>query len=145
MKCGPLIYKRLARNCVDMKSIRLLGVVVVFYGFSYLSYGVLQILGSILSWYASAIHVHVIGLNLCIGIAAIVIGVGLLLLRKWARIAWLVTVSLLVLEHCLVLFLWYVRGNQDLTSQGFNVVATSFLALSSWIILTTERTKKHFR
>ena len=127
-----------------MRLIRLLGVVVIFYGFSYLLYGLLQILGSILSWYASAMHVHVIGLNLCIGTTTTVIGIGLLLLRKWARIAWLVTVSLLVLEHCLVLFLWYVRGNQDLTSQGFNVVATSFLALSSWIILTTERTKKHF-
>ena len=128
-----------------MRLIRLLGVVVIFYGLSYLLHALLQILGSILSWYASSLHVHVIGLNLCIGTAATVIGVGLLLLRKWARIAWLVTVTLLVLEHCLVLFLWYVRGNQDLTSQGFNVVATSFLALSSWIILTTERTKKHFR
>ena len=127
-----------------MKSIRLLGVVVVFYGFSYLSYGVVQILGSILSWYASAIHVHVIGLNLCIGIAAIVIGVGLLLLRKWARIALLVTVTLLVFEHSLVLFLWYVRGGQNLTAQAFNVTATSLLALSSWVMLTNERTKKHF-
>jgi len=127
-----------------MKSIRLLGAVVVFYGFSYLSYGVVQILGSILSWYASAIHVHVIGLNLCIGIAAIVSGIGLLLLRKWARITWLVTVTLLVLEHCLILFLWYVRGNQDLTSQGFNVAATTTLALISWVMLTNERTKKHF-
>jgi len=97
-----------------MRLIRLLGVVVIFYGFSYLSYALLQILGSILSWYASSMHVHVIGLNLCIGTAATVIGIGLLLLRKWARIGWLVTVTLLVLIDCLVLFLWYVRGGQDL-------------------------------
>jgi len=127
-----------------MRLIRLLGVVVVFYGFTYLLHGSLQILGSILSWHASAIHVHVIGLNLCIGTAATVIGIGLLLLRKWARIAWLVTVTLLVLNHCLVLFLWYVRGGQNLTAQAFNVTATSLLALSSWVMLTNERTKKHF-
>ena len=127
-----------------MRLIRLLGVVVIFYGFSYLFQALLQILGSILSWHASSIHVHVIGLNLCIGTAATVIGIGLLLLRKWARIAWLVTVTLLVLNHCLVLFLWYVRGGQDLTSQGFNVAATIILALVSWAMLTNERTTKHF-
>jgi hypothetical protein len=127
-----------------MRLIRLLGVVVIFYGFSYLLYGLLQILGSILSWYASAMHVHVIGLNLCIGTTTTVIGIGLLLLRKWARIALLVTVTLLVFEHSLVLFLWYVRGGQNLTAQAFNVTATSLLALSSWVMLTNERTKKHF-
>jgi len=127
-----------------MRLIRLLGVVVIFYGFSYLLYGLLQILGSILSWYASAMHVHVIGLNLCIGTITTVIGIGLLLLRKWARIALLVTVTLLVFEHSLVLFLWYVRGGQNLTAQAFNVTATSLLALSSWVMLTNERTKKHF-
>jgi len=127
-----------------MRLIRLLGVVVIFYGFSYLLYGLLQILGSIVSWYASAMHVHVIGLNLCIGSTTTVIGIGLLFLRKWARIALLVTVTMLVFEHSLVLFLWYVRGGQDLTSQAFNVTATSLLALSSWVMLTNERTKKHF-
>ena|ERR1041385_1551530 len=127
-----------------MRLIKLLGVVVIFYGFSYLLYGLLQILGSILSWYASAMHVHVIGLNLCIGTITTVIGIGLLLLRKWARIALLVTVTLLVFEHSLVLFLWYVRGGQNLTAQAFNVTATSLLALSSWVMLTNERTKKHF-
>jgi hypothetical protein len=56
----------------------------------------------------------------------------------------LVTVTLLVFEHSLVLFLWYVRGGQNLTAQAFNVTATSLLALSSWVMLTNERTKKHF-
>jgi hypothetical protein len=125
-----------------MRLIRLLGAVVILYGFSYLFHALLQILGSILSWYASSLHVHVIGLNLCIGTAATVIGVGLLLLKKWARIAWLVTVTLLVLEHCLVLLLWYVDG-QDLTGQILNVALTSFLAVISWAKLTEERTKKH--
>jgi len=127
-----------------MRLIRLLGVVVIFYGFSYLFYGLLQALSSILSWYASSMHVHVIGLNLCIGTITTVIGIGLLLLRKWARIALLVTVTLLVLEHSLILFLWYVRGGQNLMAQAFNVTATSLLALSSWVMLTNERTKKYF-
>lgn len=127
-----------------MRLIRLLGAVVVLYGLSYLFHALLQILGSILSWYASSLHVHVIGLNLCIGAVTTVIGIGLLLLQKWARIAWLVTVTLLVLEHCLVLFLWYV-GGQNLSGQIMNVALTSFLALISWVKLTDERTKMHFR
>ena len=126
-----------------MRLIRLLGAVVIFYGFSYLFHALLQILGSILSASASTLHVHIIGLNLCIGIAATAIGIGLLLLRKWARIAWLVAVSILVVEHCLILFLWYVRG-QDLTGQVLNVALTSFLAVISWAKLTDERTRKHF-
>jgi len=127
-----------------MRLIRLLGAVVILYGLSYLFHALLQILGSILSWYASSLHVHVIGLNLCIGSVTTVIGIGLLLLQKWARIAWLVTVTLLVLEHCLVLFLWYV-GGQNLSGQIMNVALTSFLALISWVKLTDERTKRHFR
>lgn len=127
-----------------MRLIRLLAVVVIFYGFSYLFHALLQILGSLLSGSASSLHVHVIGLNLSIGTAATVIGFGLLLLRKWARIAWLVTVTLLLLEHCLVLFLWYVRGGQDLNAQVLNVALTSFLAVISWVKLTDESTRKHF-
>jgi hypothetical protein len=128
-----------------MKIIRLLGVVVILYGLTYLFHAVRQVLGSILSGYASSLHVHVIGLNLWIGTVATIIGIGLVLARKWARIAWLVTVTLLVLEHCLVLFLWYVRGNQDLATQTFNVVLTSCIAVISWSKLTKEATRKHFR
>ena len=128
-----------------MRIIRLLGVVVILYGLTYLFHAVRQILGSLLSGSASMLHMHVIGLNLCIGTVATVIGIGLVLARKWARIAWLVTVTLLVLEHCLVLFLWYVRGNQDITTQAFNVVLTSCIAVISWAKLTSESTRKHFR
>ena len=127
-----------------MRLIRLLGVVVILYGLSYLFHALLQILGSILSGSASMLHLNVIGLNLSIGTVSTIIGIGLLLARNWARIAWLVTVTLLVLEHCLVLFLWYVRGGQDLSGQVLNVALTSFLALISWVKLTNESTKKHF-
>jgi hypothetical protein len=126
-----------------MRIIKLLGAVVILYGLSYLFHALLQILGSILTKSAPMLHVHVIGLNLCIGMASTVIGVGLLLSRDWARIAWLVTVTLLVLEHCLILFLWYVRGS-DVTGQFLNVALTSFLAVISWGKLTKASTKKHF-
>lgn len=125
-----------------MKNIRLLGVVVILYGLTYLLQALTQILGSISSGYASAMRVHIIGLNLCIGSIATILGIGLLLIQKWARIAWLGTVMLLVLEHCLVLFLWYMRG-QDLTGQAFNVVLTTCLALFSWALLT-KGSDKHF-
>jgi hypothetical protein len=126
-----------------MRLIRLLGAVVIFYGLSYLLHALLQILGSIFSKSAPMLHMHIIGLNLCIGTACTVIGIGLLLSRNWARIAWLVTVTLLVLEHCLILFLWYVGGS-DITGQILNVALTSFLAVISWGKLTQESTKKYF-
>jgi hypothetical protein len=126
-----------------MRLIRLLGAVVLLYGLSYLFHALLQILGSILNASASLFHVHVIGLNLCIGTVATIIGIGLLLARNWARIAWLVAVTILVLEHCVILFLWYLRG-QDLTGQLMNVALTSCLALISWSKLTDKSTRKHF-
>ncbi len=126
-----------------MRLIRLLGAVVIFYGLSYLLHALMQILGSILSKSAPMLHVHIIGLNLCIGTAATVIGIGLLLSRKWARVAWLVTVTVLVLVHCLILFLWYVSGT-DITGQILNVALTSLLAVISWGKLTKESTKKYF-
>jgi hypothetical protein len=124
-----------------MKNIRLLGAVVFLYGLTYLLHALSQILGSVSFGYASAIHVHVIGLNLFVGSVSTILGIGLLLIPKWARIAWLGIVTLLVFEHCLVLFLWYIRGGQNLTAQAFNVVLTTCLALFSWTLLTN---KKHF-
>lgn len=122
-----------------MKNIRLLGVVVLLYGLTYLLQALSQILGSVSFGSASAMHVHVIGLNLCIGSVSTILGIGLLLIQKWARIAWLGIVTLLVLEHCLVLFLWYIRGGQNLTAQAFNVVLTTCLALFSWALLTNKK------
>ena len=126
-----------------MKNIRLLGVVVLLYGLTYLLQALSQILGSVSFGSASAMHVHVIGLNLCVGSVSTILGIGLLFIQMWARIAWLGGVSLLVLEHCLVLYLWYMRG-QNLTGQAFNVVLTTCIALFSWALLTSEATKKHF-
>jgi len=127
-----------------MKNIRLLGIVVLLYGLTYLLQALTQVLGSISFGAASAMHVHVIGLNLCIGSVSTILGIGLLLIQKWARIGWLGIVILLVLEHSLVLFLWYMRGGQNLTAQAFNVVLTTCLALISWGVLTKGSTNKHF-
>ncbi len=125
-----------------MKNIRLLGVVVLLYGLTYLLQALTQILGSIHSGSAPAMRVHIIGLNLFIGSVSTILGIGLVFIQKWARIAWLGIVILLVLEHCLVLFLWYMRG-QDLTGQAFNVALTICLALFSWALLT-KRSTRHF-
>src|ERR1044071_3493458 len=115
-----------------MRLIRLLGAVVLLYGLRYLFHALLKILGSILNVSASLFHQPVIGLNRCSGTVASVIGIGLLLAQNWARIAWLVAVTILVLEHCAILFLWYMRGNQNLTAQLMNVALTSCIALISW-------------
>ena len=129
-----------------MRFIRLLGAVVVFYGLSYLFHALLQILSLMRYRVFKPIPLHqlIIGLNLTIGIVTLVIGVGLLLARKWARAAWLVTVIILVLLHNLILLITFLAG-QDLTQQLLNILLIFFLAVLSWTKLGDEAGKQHFR
>lgn len=127
-----------------MRFIRLLGVVVIFYGLSYLLHALGQIAAAIGFGNFNRPHLLFIGINVSIGVVTLVNGVGLLLSQKWSRIAWLVTVTVLVLVHDLILLLTYL-GGQNLTQQLLNVLLTFFLAVISWAKLTDSSTKKHFR
>ena len=129
-----------------MRFIRLLGAVVVFYGLSYFLHALMQILSLMRYRVLNPIPLHrlIIGLNLTIGIVTLVIGVGLLLARKWARTTWLVTVIILALLHNLILLITYLVG-QDLTQQLLNVLLIFFLAVLSWAKLGDEAGKVYFR
>lgn len=126
-----------------MRFIRLLGAVVIFYGLSYLLHALGQIFFVIRLGSFNTPHLLFIGINVSIGVVTLVDGVGLLLSQKWARIAWLATVTVLVLVHNLILLLTYLVG-QDLTQQLFNVLLTLFLAVLSWAKLADSSIKKHF-
>jgi len=126
-----------------MRFIRLLGAVVIFYGLSYLLHAGMQIASGMYVGRFPIPWVLIIVLNLTIGFVTAVNGVGLLLTRAWSRIAWLVTVTVLVLLHDLILLLWYLL-KQDLTGQLLNVLLIFFLAVISWGKLTDESTKKYF-
>jgi len=126
-----------------MRFVRLLGAVVVFYGLSYFFHALLQILSTMRFGGPEVLHLFIIAINLAIGGATLIIGIGLLLAQKWSRVSWLVTVTLLVLFHNIVLLVTYWFG-QDLTQQLLNVGLTFFLAVISWAKLGDDEGKKHF-
>ena len=76
--------------------------------------------------------------------AGVASGIGLLLAKEWARLAWLVTAIVLMLFHAVLLRLFYGTG-EDLTQQLLNVVMIVFLVLISWTKLTQPSIKKLFR
>jgi hypothetical protein len=126
-----------------MRFIRLLGAVVVLYGLSYFLHALLQILSIIPSRAFRPLALIIIGINLTIGVLALVNGIGLLLAQKWSRISWLVTVTVLVLFHNLILLLTYLLG-QDLTQQILNVLLIFFLAVITWAKLGDSAGKQYF-
>ncbi len=126
-----------------MRFIRLLGAVVIFYGLSYFLHAVMQIYSVMPHNIFRPVALIIIGLNLTIGTLALVNGVGLLLAKKWSRISWLVTVTLLLLFHNLLLWLTYLIG-QDLTGQILNVLLAFLLAVISWAKLGDSAGKKYF-
>lgn len=126
-----------------MRFIRLLGAVVTFYGLSYFLHALLQILSLMRYGIPLPVHPIVIDINVTIGIVALVNGLGLLLVQKWSRVAWLISVTALVLFHNLVLLLTYLSGG-NLTQQILNVILTFFLAVITWAKLGDDAAKKYF-
>lgn len=126
-----------------MRLIRLLGVVVIFYSMSYLLHALMQVVSSAQHPGRTELFKY-IPINLLIGVVTFIIGIGLLLLKEWARSAWLVTGIVLLLIHALLLRLFYASG-QDLTNQLLNMVMIVLLVLISWMKLTQPSIKQHFR
>jgi hypothetical protein len=128
---------------LGMRFIRLLGAVVVFYGLSYFLHALMQILSVMPKYIFRPLALIFIGTNLTIGVLALVNGIGLLLAKSWSRVAWLVTVTLLVLFHNLILLLTYLAGG-NLTQQILNVLLIFLLAVISWAKLGDSSGKKYF-
>jgi len=126
-----------------MRFIRLLGAVVIFYGLSYFLHALLQIFSLMRYGIPLAVHPIVIDINITIGIVGLVNGLGLLLVQKWSRVAWLVSVTALLLFHNVVLLLTYLSGG-NLTNQLLNVLMIFFLAVITWAKFGDDSSKKYF-
>ena len=126
-----------------MRLIRLLGVVVIFYSMSYLLHALMQVVSSAQNPGRTELFKY-IPINLLIATVTFIIGIGLLLLKEWARTAWLVTGILLLLLHALLLRLFYASG-EDISNQLLNMVMIVLLVLISWMNLTKPSVKKYFR
>ncbi len=126
-----------------MRFIRLMGALIIFYGLSYLLQGLGQ-LASFLSSEGRGSLVKFVFINLVIAVSTITIGAGLLLLKEWARMAWLISVSVLLMIHVFFLLLFVVQGSR-LNQQIVNVGLIIPLALISWACLTKPSYRTHFK
>jgi hypothetical protein len=123
-----------------MRFIRLLGAVVVFYGLSYIVYGLRQFFGMV-DYHADT---YIIELNLSIGVITFVTGIGLILAKEWARIAWLAAATVLLAQHIYFLGVTFM-DDLDPTVQILNVILITLLFFIGWSKLTTASVKQYFR
>lgn len=122
-----------------MRFIKLLGVLVIFYGLSYLMYGLRQLFDMV----GYRADMYIIELNLSIGAITFVIGVGLILAKEWARIALLTAVTVLLAQHVFFLGLAFLSGMNP-TLQILNVILIVLLFLIAWSKLTRSTVKQLF-
>ena len=126
-----------------MRLIRMMGALIIFYGLSYLVQGLAQLL-SFLRYDDHGALVKYIFINLVIAFSTMTIGVGLMLVKVWARMAWLIGVSVLLMIHVFFLLLFVVQGSR-LNQQMVNVGLIIPLALISWACLTKSSSRAHFK
>lgn len=126
-----------------MRFIRLLGAVVVFYGLSYLFYGQLQLFALMRQPTSNSLTRYIIMLNMTIGLITFIIGIGLLMVKTWARIGWLAVSAVLLVEHLLILLFFYLI-DANLVQQVINVFLISMLVIISWPKLNDAQIKQYF-
>ena len=120
-----------------MRFIRVLGAFVILYGLSYIVYGLGQSFGMV------GYHADIIELNLSIGVITLITGIGLILAKEWARIAWLAAATVLLAQH--IFFLGVALMNDlNPTGQILNVILITLLFLIAWSKLTTSSVKQYF-
>ena len=127
-----------------MRFVRLLAVVIILDGLSYLQYGLLQLYSAIRYLGEVEIDWYIIVTNFNIGLVTFIIGVGLLIAQEWARKLWLSCSIVLLGIHVFLLLMYYVNG-QRATQQVLNVILTFILLLISWTKLTRPNVKQLFK
>ena len=128
---------------------RLFGLFAVLFGTSYVSEGAHWLLrfasgATDRSPFWVRYQTAVIVLNFLIGGVSIMSGLGLVLLREWGRMCWLVTLLFVLLLHAVMMFTQIAYGMDVRRSYGWvgMVVAVTIL---SWAYLTRPRPKARFR
>ena len=125
-----------------MRFVRLLAVVIIVYGLSYVQYGLRQFLSALEQRPAEGLW-YAIATNFNIGIVTLVIGIGLLLMKEWARTLWLMSSIALFAVHVALFFLSYASGSVP-TLQVLNVLMIVFILVLSWTKLTRPDIKQLF-
>jgi hypothetical protein len=122
-----------------MTFVRLLGVTILIYGFSYMRYAVTQMYLSFTSAPDPSPKFTVA--NLGISIVLFMLGIELLRRKDWARICWLMTLIPLLVVHLMDLIL---PRQSKFTMPILNLVLMVLLSLVSFWKLTRPEIKELF-
>lgn len=128
---------------------RLFGLLAIILGSLYVSEGAQWLLGfasgaTDRSPFWVRYQIAVIALDFLIGWASIVSGFGVLLLREWGRMCWLVLLPLVLLLHASMTLAQLAAGIDVRRSYGW-VGMMVLVTILSWAYLTRPRPKARFR
>jgi hypothetical protein len=126
---------------------KLFGLFAILFGCAYLVEGVTWLLGFLLSGcpketFKGDYQLAVIILDCTIGLAALVIGVGLFFSKEWARTGWLGLLLFTLFGHFVVSLMEFVGFGVTPVNPWEGLVIA--ITLISWYYLTRETTKAKF-
>ena len=123
-----------------MRFVRLLGVTIIIYGLSYMRHVVTQLYLFFVDIPNPEFSRYIL-VNMNIGMATFILGIGLLLAKEWARISWLMSSIALLAVHTTIIFL---PPGPNFVMPILNLVLIVLLSLISWWKLTRPSVKELF-
>ena len=122
-----------------MRFVRLLGVAILIYGFSFMRYAVTQMYLSFTETPDPSPRFTIA--NLTLSIMMFMLGISLLRTKEWARISWLMSLIPLLAIHTLNLFL---PRQSNFITPILSLVLMLLLSLVSFWKLTRPEIKELF-
>lgn len=128
--------------------IGLFGLFAFLFGIPYLIQGVSILVGiftrqhTLFTYQSQAFF---IALDFGIAITSMVIGVGLVLHKEWARKAWLAYLLVLLFIHFIMTGLQYLAGNSNLSWLYKWIGFVILITIVSWAYLSTALAKSRFK
>jgi len=128
---------------------RLFGLFAFLFGLPYLIQGlsIVAVIFSARYVRASALLLPITFLvfDVVLAVAAMIIGVGLVLLKEWARKGWLVFLIVLLLVHFHMTIIQLLAGQSNMSFLYKWIAVVIFVSLLSWFYLTRAATKARFQ
>jgi hypothetical protein len=127
---------------------RLFGLFAFLFGIPYLVQGVSILIVILSARYIrpSALLLPIVFLvfDLVLAVAAMIIGVGLVLLKEWARKGWLVFLIVLLLVHFHMTIMQLLAGQSNMSFLYKWIAVVMFVSALSGFYLTRPTTKAQF-
>lgn len=127
--------------------IRMFGIVAFMFGVPYLVQGVAILNIFFFRQYSPLMFnlvVATIAFDLVLGIAAILVGIGLFFHKEWARQTWLVFLPLLLFVHLHMTVLQLLAGQSRMDFLYKWIALVIAISILSWAYLSKARTKSRF-